>query len=53
MQQYYPLSFFEKFIHVDLQQASHKRKHPDEQFFTQAVDDIVNEKNSILECTGK
>lgn len=22
MQQYYPLSFFEKFIHVDLQQAS-------------------------------
>ncbi len=53
MQQYYPLSFFEKFIHVDLQQASHKRKHPDEQFFTQAVDDIVNEKNSILECTGR
>lgn len=53
MQQYYPLSFFEKFIHVDLQQASHKRKHPDEQFFTQAVDDIVNEKNNILERTGR
>ncbi|MBS0032065.1 hypothetical protein ACTJJ0_31905 [Chitinophaga sp. 22321] len=53
MQQYYPLSFFEKFIHVDLQQASTEQKHPDEQFYTQAVKDIINEKNKILECTGK
>jgi|GEM_PF-3198118 len=53
MQQYYPLSFFEKFINVDLQQASTERKHPDEQFYTQAVKDIINEKSKILECTGK
>ncbi|NLU92301.1 hypothetical protein [Chitinophaga sp. Ak27] len=52
MQQYYPLSFFEKFIHVDLQQASTEQKHPDEPFYTQAIKDIINEKNKILECTG-
>ncbi|WP_147243574.1 hypothetical protein [Chitinophaga flava] len=53
MQQYYPLSFFEKLIHVDLQQMSLKQKQPDKNFFSQAVIDIVNEKNNILERTGK
>jgi len=53
MQQYYPLSFFEKFIHVDLQQASTKQRHPHEQFYTQAIKDIIDEKNKILECIDK
>lgn len=53
MQQYYPLSFFERLVHVDLQLASRKQKYPDKLFFVQAVDDVINEKNKTLEGFGK
>ncbi|HVI49024.1 MAG TPA: hypothetical protein VM802_29430 [Chitinophaga sp.] len=49
MQQHYSFSSLEKFIHVDLQQASHNQQQPDEHFFAEAVSRIVNEKWGIVE----